>query len=71
MRITINDRGTALGQRLRERLDRAAELHCDEHDQSVISVSIYDRENGWFDARWTTCCEALERRAMAIVGERL
>ena len=70
MKIMIQDRGPELRERLRERLDRAAELRCAEHDQAVIAVAIYGRENGWFESRWTTCCESLEREAMAIVKER-
>ena len=70
MRITIEDRGQMLGGRLRERLDRAASLRCSEHGQPVTAVTINARENGWFDSRWTTCCEGLEQQAMAIVKER-
>ncbi len=70
MRITIEDRGLRLRERLRERLDRAAGLRCAEHDQPVIAVAIHARENGWFDSRWTTCCEGLEQQAVAIVKER-
>ncbi|HYO75829.1 MAG TPA: hypothetical protein VE010_05150 [Thermoanaerobaculia bacterium] len=70
MKITIEDRGTGLRQRLQERLDRAADLRCAEHDQAVVAVSIHARENGWFDANWTTCCDALEQQAVAIVKER-
>lgn len=70
MRITIQDRSSSLRERLRERLDRAAGLRCAEHDQAVIAVSIHARENGWFDSRWTTCCEGLEQQAAAIVKER-
>jgi hypothetical protein len=71
MRITIEDRGTSvLRDRLRDRLEHAARLRCEEHGQTVVAVSIHGRENGWFDARWTTCCEGLERQAVAIVKER-
>ncbi len=71
MKITIVDRDRgSLNERLRERLDRAALLKCAEHNQPIMAVSIYAREHGWFDARWTTCCEALERQAVAIVKER-
>lgn len=70
MKITIADRGLELRERLRERLDAAARLRCNEHDQPIVSVTIYGREHGWFDARWTTCCEVLERQAVAIVKER-
>ena len=70
MQITIEDRSLILRDRLRERLERAAALRCTEHDQPVTSVTIYGRENGWFDSRWTTCCEILEQQAVAIVRER-
>jgi hypothetical protein len=33
-------------------------------------VIIHGRENGWFDSRWTTCCEGLERQAAGILKER-
>jgi predicted kinase len=72
MRVTIEDRaGARLRERLHQRLAVAAELHCAEHDRRVVSVSIHARENGWFDATWTTCCETLEQQAVAIVKERL
>lgn len=70
MAITIRDRGERLRERLRDRLDRAALLRCVEHDQPVVAVAIHGRENGWFDSMWTTCCDALERQAVAIVKER-
>ena len=70
MKVTIAERGGVLRDCLRERLGRAALLRCTEHDQPVMAVSIHARENGWFDAMWTTCCEALEQRAAAIVKER-
>jgi ATP-dependent Zn protease len=70
MTITIIDRGTALGERLRERLDRAAQLRCEDHDQAIIAVTLRARENGWFDSNWTTCCEELQEKATAIVKER-
>ena len=71
MKITVADTEMRLEERLRERLDRAAQLRCEEHGQPVVSVTIYGRENGWFDARWTTCCEALEKQAVAIVKDRV
>lgn len=71
MKITVADTEMGLRERLRERLDRAAQLRCEEHGQPVVSVTIYGRENGWFDARWTTCCEALEKQAVAIVKDRV
>ena len=70
MRVTIDDRGPALRERLRERLDLAARLLCDEHGRPVVAVTIHGRENGWFDAQWTTCCERLQQQASAIVKER-
>jgi len=70
MKITVEDRGMALRERLRERLDRAASLRCAEHGQPVVAVTIHGRENGWFDSMWTTCCERLERQAAAILKER-
>jgi hypothetical protein len=69
--ITIKDRtGARLRERLSERLADAAALRCTEHDRAVVAVSIHARENGWFDATWITCCEALEQQAAAIVRER-
>ena len=71
LNITIEDRGRpTLGERLRERLDHAAALRCAEHHQPVVAVTIHGRENGWFDTRWVTCCDTLERQAAAIVKER-
>ncbi|HYI08751.1 MAG TPA: hypothetical protein VEK57_06745 [Thermoanaerobaculia bacterium] len=71
MKVTVIDRGrTTLLDRLRERLDRAAGLRCDDHGQPVVAVSIHARENGWFDSTFVTCCEVLERQASAIVKER-
>jgi hypothetical protein len=70
MKIVVKDRGTSLRERLRERLEMASLLRCKEHNEPVISVTIHERENGWFDSVWTTCCEGLERRASAIVKAR-
>jgi hypothetical protein len=70
MRITIQDRSPELRERLRDRLDRAAQLLCAEHGQPVLAVSIHGRDNGWFESRWTTCCEVLEQAATAIVKNR-
>ena len=70
MRITVQDRGLRLRERLSQRLEDAARLRCAEHDQPVVAVTIHGRENGWFDAQWVTCCETLERQATAIVKER-
>ena len=72
MQVTIKDRGQSrLRMLLRERLEQAAQLRCPEHGEKIVGVSINERENGWFDARWTTCCEALERQAIAIVKDRI
>ena len=71
MQITIEARGPALRERLRDRLERTSELRCPEHGQGVIAVTIHDRENGWFDATWTTCCALLERQAAAVLKDRL
>lgn len=71
MKITIEDRGrSTLRERLNDRLADVARLRCAEHGRAVVSVIIHGRENGWFDSRWTTCCEGLERQAAAIVKER-
>jgi len=71
MKITIEDRGRpTLQERLRERLELAADLRCAEHGQPIAAVTIHGRENGWFDSTWTTCCESLERQAAAIVKAR-
>jgi hypothetical protein len=70
MNITVIDHGPTLRERLRPRLEQAAQLRCPEHDQAPVSVTIVGRENGWFDSRWTTCCEGLEQQAVAIVKER-
>jgi hypothetical protein len=70
MQIAIKDRGWELRERLRDRLDQVAELRCADHGQPVHGVTIHARENGWFDATWTTCCADLERQATAIVKSR-
>ena len=70
MRIMLIDREQKLRDRLRDRLERAAELVCAEHGQPVQAVTIHARENGWFESRWTTCCERLEQEAVAIVKQR-
>jgi hypothetical protein len=70
MRITIEDRELTLRGRLQDRLERAATLRCAKHGKPVVAVTIYGRENGWFDSRWTTCCEGLKQQAVAIVKER-
>jgi hypothetical protein len=71
MKITIVDRGRPpLRERLRERLERVAQLRCSEHSRAVMEVIIHGRENGWFDSRLIACCERLEQQAAAIVKER-
>ena len=70
MRITIIDRGLRLRELLRDRLERAAALLCLEHGEPVVAVTIHARENGWFDSTWITCCESLEKQAVAIVKQR-
>ena len=70
MRVTFVDRGYALSHRLSDRLTSAGSLRCAEHGLAVVAVDINVRENGWFDSRWTTCCEALEQQARAIVKDR-
>lgn len=70
MRITIHDRGAALRERLRERLENAGRLRCTEHGEQVVAVTIHGRENGWFDSRWTTCCDGLMREATKILKDR-
>ena len=70
MHVTIDDRRYAVGHRLKDRLERAALLRCPEHGVGIIAVDISMGENGWFDSRWTTCCEALERQGVAIVKAR-
>ena len=70
LRIAIEDRSLVLRQRLQERLDRVEQLRCAAHDQAIVAVSIHNRENGWFDSTWITCCEGLERQAAAIVKAR-
>lgn len=70
MQITIIDRGMRLRDRLRERLELAAGLLCIDHGRPVVAVTINARENGWFDSRWTTCCESLEQQAARILKDR-
>jgi hypothetical protein len=70
MTITIVDRALKVRDRLRERLEQASQLRCAVHGLPVVAVTIHGRENGWFDSRWTTCCESLRRQAVAIVKER-
>ncbi|HUO84206.1 MAG TPA: hypothetical protein VM534_03740 [Thermoanaerobaculia bacterium] len=70
MRITFDDQGTTIRERLRQRLEQVATLRCVEHGEPVVAVTIHARENGWFDSRWTTCCETLEQQALSIVKQR-
>jgi len=71
MLVTIQDRGRhELRERLRGRLETAEQLLCAEHGRPVDSVTIHGRENGWFDCRWVTCCDGLERQAAAILKQR-
>jgi hypothetical protein len=70
MSISIKDLELPRRERLRGRLELAARLTCAQHGQRVVGVIIHGRENGWFDSQWTTCCESLEREAVAIVKER-
>ena len=70
MKITIEDRGMRLRDRLRERLERVTALRCEEHGESIVAVTINGRENGWFDSTWIACCDRLTQKASAIVKER-
>ena len=70
MKVNIKDLGLSAQEQLRERLALVANLRCSDHGQSVVELTINGRENGWFDSRWTTCCENLERQAAAIVKQR-
>lgn len=70
MKITIENRESARLDGLRDRLDQAAMLECITHGKTIEAVSINIFENGWFDSRWTTCCEGLEQQAVAVVKER-
>jgi hypothetical protein len=70
MRIAVTDRGPELRERLRDRLNEAAQLSCAEHGQRVYAVAIHGRENGWFSSTWTTCCSELERQAASILKDR-
>ena len=70
MKVAVNARGPVLQQRLRDRLDQAAQLRCKVHGEPVVSVTIHARENGWFDSMWTTCCPALEQQATSILKDR-
>ncbi|MBI2214207.1 MAG: hypothetical protein HYU52_11225 [Acidobacteria bacterium] len=70
MSITIKDPSQTLRVRLRERLERTAELRCATHGRAVIAVRIHGFDNGWFDSMWTTCCPALERQASSILKTR-
>lgn len=69
-KITIRDNGERLRERLAPRLARMTELRCSDHDQPVVALAIHGRENGWFDATMTTCCDPFEKQAFAIVRDR-
>jgi hypothetical protein len=70
MKINVIDREGLLLHRLKDRLELVAKLRCSTHGEPVVAVTIHNRENGWFDARWTTCCEVLDKQALAIVKTR-
>ena len=70
MKITIEDRGMRLRDRLRDRLERVQTLRCEDHGEPIVAVTINGRENGWFDSTFLTCCDRLAQRAAAIVKER-
>lgn len=70
MKVAVKARGPVLQERLRDRLDQAAQLRCAVHGEPVVSVTIHARENGWFDSMWTTCCTALEQQATSILKDR-
>ena len=70
MKVIIEDRAMRLRDRLRERLERAEALRCEDHGEAIVAVTINGRENGWFDTTWLTCCDRLTRQAVAIVKER-
>ena len=70
MKITTRDVHLAMRQQLNGRLETAAQLRCAEHGEPVVAVAIHGRENGWFDALWTTCCESLEKQARSILKQR-
>ena len=70
MRVTITDWDPVQAARLTERLSRAGRMRCPVHGQRPTAVTIHGRENGWFDSRWTTCCETLELQVMKIVTKR-
>lgn len=70
MKITFEDRGMTLRERLHDRLESASRLRCSEHGRPVVAVTIHGFDNGWFDAMWTTCCDGLTQQAAAIVKGR-
>lgn len=70
MKVTFRQLTDGCRERLRDRLDHAARLRCDDHGEAVAAVTIHGRENGWFDSVWTTCCASLETRAATIVKAR-
>lgn len=50
-------------------LDRAAELRCAEHGETITAVIINGRDNGSFDPIWITCCKGLDLQATALMKE--
>jgi hypothetical protein len=70
VKITINARVPHFRDRLEQRLARAENLLCELHGTHVQAVTITSCENGWFDSRWVTCCEALTGQAATIIGNR-
>jgi hypothetical protein len=70
MQITFRDRHATLHAKLQDKLGKVAELRCDDHEQPVVAVVIDALENGWFDSRWTTCCQNLAGHAATILGNR-
>jgi hypothetical protein len=71
LKVTVHGRGNpALKEKLRKRIEAAEQLKCSEHGKHVVALTINDLENGWFDCRWTTCCDQLEQQAAGILKRR-
>lgn len=70
MKVTVQSSRPAPDDRLRDRLSRIGALRCSVHGGGVEAVTITRFENGWFDSRWTTCCDDLTTRAASIIGSR-
>ena len=70
MKVTFQSSRLAPDDRLRERLSRIDALRCPVHGDGVEAVTITRFENGWFDSRWTTCCDGLSATAATIIGQR-